>query len=98
MRESDNIWKLGYDRNRKYSIVLCMFRYVENPGREIFHLTSKIPLDVKNSMAPRYFTYCMDEKSDHFSRALHLLHHYERNLALILAFKNLVIEFLNAKI
>ena len=32
-----------------------------------------------------------------FSGALHLLHHYESNFAHLLAFKNLVLEFLNAK-
>ena len=32
-----------------------------------------------------------------FSGALHLLHNYMRNLAHLLAFKNLVTGFLNAK-
>ena len=32
-----------------------------------------------------------------FSGALYILHHYDSNFAHFLAFKNLVIEFLNAK-
>ena len=46
------IWTLGYNLNIVHSKVLCMFRCVENQRHEIFHRTSKIPLDVENSNAP----------------------------------------------
>ena len=42
-------------------------------------------------------TYCKDENVDHIFKGFYFIHLYEGNFAHLLAFENVVVEFLNAK-
>ena len=48
--KTNNIWNLCYYCNRTHSIVPCIYTYVENPRREIFHRR----LEVSNSCCKKF--------------------------------------------